>query len=130
MPGLQIAREGMGQMDKHALIICLHDLGERADCLGLDALDLLLVLEGQLRQAIEGAGVGEVDGHEIAMDDTEGSLWVYGPDAKAMLKAALPIVCPSRLAPGGRVILRYGARDAAAQEETFLLGDLCAHRNG
>ena len=96
--------------------------------MGVDALDLLLVLEGRLRQAIE--GVGEVDGHEIAMDDTEGSLWVYGPDAKAMLKAALPIVCPLPLAPGGRVILRYGARDAAAREETFLLGDLCAHRSG
>jgi len=112
------------------LIIYLHNLGEHADEVGVDALDMLLALEGQLRLAIENAGVGEVDGHEIALDDTEGSLWIYGPDAKAMIKAALPIVCPSRLAPGGRVILRYGARDEAAQEETFLLGDLCARRSG
>jgi hypothetical protein len=97
---------------------------------GADALDMLLVLEGQLRQAIEGAGVGQVDGHEIALDDTERSLWVYGPDTRAMLKVALPVVCPSRLAPGGRVILRHGACNEGAQEETFLLGDLCARRNG
>jgi hypothetical protein len=96
----------------------------------MEALDMLLALEGQLRHAIEGTGVGEVDGHEIALDDTEGSLWVYGPDARAMLKSALPIVCLSRLAPGGRVILRHGASTEAAQEETFLLGDLCARRNG
>jgi len=120
----------MGDVGEQALIILLQRLGEHADEVGVDALDMLLALEGQLRQAIEGAGIGEVDGHEIALDDTEGSLWVYGPDAKAMLKVALPIVCPSRLAPGGRVILRYGAHDEAAQEEAFLLGDLCARRNG
>jgi hypothetical protein len=117
-------------MVEQALIIQLRNLGERADDVALDALDMLLALEGQLRQAIEGTGVGEVDGHEIAMDDTEGSLWVYGPDAKAMLEAALPIVCSSRLAPGGHVILRYGPIDEAALEEIFLLGDLCARRNG
>jgi hypothetical protein len=117
-------------MGHQALIILLHNLGEHAGGGDTDALDMLLALEAQLRQAIESADVGEVDGHEIALDDSEGSLWVYGPDAKAMLKAALPIVCPSRLAPGGRVILRYELRNETGQEETFLLSDLCARRNG
>lgn len=117
-------------MDKQALIIELQNLGAHAAESGVDALDMLLTLQDGLTQAIEGAAVGEVDGHEIALDDSEGSLWVYGPDAKAMLEAALPIVCPSPLAPGGRAILCYGAGNDPAQEEAFLLGDLCARRNG
>jgi hypothetical protein len=86
-------------MGEQALIIRLHNLGERADDIGMEALDALLALQQQLTSAVEGAGVGEVDGNEIALDDSEGSLWVYGPDAKAMLKAALSVVCHSPLAP-------------------------------
>ena len=117
-------------MADQSLIIQLRNLGERAAEVGGDALDMLAVSEMHLRQAIEGSGAGEVDGHEIAMDDSEGSLWICGPDAKAMLEAALPIVCPSPLASGGHVILCYGPRNETAQEETFLLGDLCARRSG
>jgi hypothetical protein len=120
----------MGEVGEHTLIIHLHGIGERAADMGMDALDALLQLEDRLREAIEPAGVGIVDGHEIALDDSEGSLWLYGPDARAMLKAALPAVCPSALAPGGRARLLYGTGDDdTATEETFLLADLCARRN-
>ena len=61
------------------------------------------------------------------MDGSEGSLYAYGPDARAMLQAVLPVVCRSPLAAGGHVYLRYG--DDGAAEETFLLADLCASRN-
>ena len=117
-------------MAEQSLIIQLRNLGEQAAEVGADALDMLIALEWRLRHAMEGTGTGEVDGHEIAMDDSEGSLWIFGPDAKAMLKAALPIVCPSPLASGGHVILCYGPRNETAHEETFLLGDLCARRSG
>ncbi|HWE22083.1 MAG TPA: hypothetical protein VG758_33720 [Hyphomicrobiaceae bacterium] len=114
-------------MDQQALIIYLDAIGERADEMGLEALDALLALQEDLAQAIEPAGIGEVDGNEIAMDDSEGSLYAYGPDAKAMLQAALPVICRSPLAAGGQVYLRYG--DDGAVEETFRLADLCAKRN-
>ena len=87
--------------------------------MGLEALDALLALQEDLAQAIEPHGIGEVDGNEIAMDDSEGSLYAYGPDAKAMLQAALPVICRSPLAEGGQVYLRYG--DDGAAEETFRL---------
>jgi len=117
-------------MDRQALIIHLADIGRRADEMGVDALDALIVLQEELAQAIEPAGIGEVDGNEIAMDGSEGSLYAYGPDAKEMLRAALPIICRSPLADGGRAYLRYGAADdAAAAEETFMIADLCAARN-
>jgi hypothetical protein len=118
-------------MGEHALIFHFVNIGRRAEEMGIDALDALLVLQAQLAQAIEPGGIGQVDGHEIAMDDTEGSLYTYGVDAKAMLKAALPAVCRSSLAAGGRAYLRYGAADDdSAVEENFLLSDLCAKRNG
>ena len=117
-------------MGEQALIIRLYNLGERADDIGTEALDALLALQQQLTSAVEGADVGEVDGNEIALDDSEGSLWVYGPDAKAILEVALSVVCHSPLAPGGRAILRYGdATNEGAREESFLLADLCARHN-
>jgi hypothetical protein len=120
----------MGEMGEQALIIYLSDIGRHAEEIELDPLDALLALQGQLAQAIERAGLGEVDGHEIALDDSEGSLYTYGPDAKAMLKAALPVLCPSVLAPGGTIKMRYGAATGASViEEVFLLADLCARGN-
>jgi hypothetical protein len=117
-------------MGQQALIIYFKDIGERADEMGVDDLDALIALQEQVAQAIEPDGIGEVDGHEIALDGSEGSLFAYGPDAKAILQAALPVVCRSPLAEGGHVYLRYGdVDDAAAEEETFRLADLCAKRN-
>jgi hypothetical protein len=120
----------MGEMAEHALIVHLDKIGECSDEIGMDPLDALVALESRLRDVVEASGVGVVDGHEIALDDSEGSLWLYGADAKAMLKLALPILCPSPLAPGGKVLLRYGtSNDETATEDIFLLADLCARRN-
>ena len=127
---MRAAGKGMGHVGQQALIFYLKDIADRADEMGLDDLDALVALQDQLAQAIEPRGIGEVDGNEIALDGSEGSLYAYGPDARAMLQAALPVVCRSPLAAGGHVYLRYGdLDDAAAVEETFLLADLCASRN-
>jgi hypothetical protein len=117
-------------MGEQALIFYLNDVSGHATEMGLGDLDALIALQDQLTRAIESTGIGEVDGHEMAVDGSEGSLYVYGPDAKAMLAAALPIICRSPLAEGGQAYLRYGAvGDASASEETFSLADLCAARN-
>jgi hypothetical protein len=130
MPRVRAAGKRMGHVGQQALIIYFKDIAARADEVGLDEHDALIALEEQLAQAIETRGVGEVDGNEIAEDGSEGSLYAYGPDARAMLQAALPIVCRSPLASGGHIYLRYGdLDDANAVEETFLLSDLCASRN-
>jgi hypothetical protein len=117
-------------MGEQALILYLCDIGVRADEMGVDDLDALFALQQELAQVIEPAHIGEVDGHEIAMDSSEASLYAYGTDAKAMLKAALPVICRSPLNAGGQAYLRYGAvDDDAATEETFAIADLCAARN-
>ena len=130
MPGVRIAVEGMGQVGEQALIIYLYDIGQRAEEMGMEALDALLILQNHLTRAIEGPGIGEVDGHEIALDDSEGSLWVYGQDAKRMLSASLPVICRSPLARGGRATLHYGpVGEEAPEHESFILADLCARLN-
>jgi len=57
---------------------------------GLDGLDPLHNLESELIQVIAEKGVGEYDGHEIAMDDSDGILFMYGRNAEALFKAVLP----------------------------------------
>ena len=112
------------------MIFYFIDIESRAEEVGVEDLDALIALQDRLAGVIEPANLGEVDGHEIAIDGSEGSLYVYGPDAKAMLTAALPVVCGSPLAAGGGVKLRYGSvYDPKAVEEWFPLADLCATRN-
>jgi hypothetical protein len=118
----------MGEVEKQALIFYFNDIAEHADEMGLDHLAALLALQEEFARAIEPAGIGKVDGNEIALDGSEGSLYAFGQDAKAMLKAALPVICTSPLAQGGSVMLRYGC-DEGAIVESFQLADLCARRN-
>lgn len=112
------------------MILYLSQIDARAEDVGLDGLDALIALQDEIAQAIEPAGLGEVDGHEIALDGSEGSLYAYGPDAKAMLKAAIPAICRSPLIAEGQLHLRYGpVDDPAAIGETLAISDLCASRN-
>ena len=92
MPRVRAAGKRMGQVGQQALIFYFKNIADRADEMGLDDLDALVALQEQLAQAIEPDGIGEVDGNEIAMDGSEGSLYAYGPDARAMLQAVLPVV--------------------------------------
>lgn len=49
-----------------------------------DSLEPLHDFEEQLEAAIAEAEVGEYDGHEIAVDLSDGTLYMYGPDADAL----------------------------------------------
>src|SRR5579871_6659474 len=51
-------------------------------------LDALYELEERLSEALEEAGVGECDGHDLAMDLSDAILYLYGPDAEALFDVA------------------------------------------
>jgi len=71
----------------------------------------------QLESAIESADAGEFDGDEFG----EGvcTLYMYGPDADALLSAVDPLVKASPFAKGAKGVKRYGeASDPEAREET------------
>jgi len=57
--------------DKHAIIAYFE--------YGQTDLEPLFEVERHLEAAIDKAGVGEFDGNEIAVDGTDGSLYMYGP---------------------------------------------------
>ena len=78
---------------------------------GHEELDLLHQLESKLRIALFHAGVGELDGHEIAMDSTDGFLYFYGPNAEVLFKAIRPLLLETPFMKKAEVYLRFGAVD-------------------
>jgi hypothetical protein len=84
---------------------------------GISELQPLYDLEDELEKAIDAAGAGEFDGHEIAVDLSRGRLSMYGPDAEALLAAALPLLRSSAILKGAQVLCRFGdAGDPAVRE--------------
>ena len=84
---------------------------------GLDTLDALFELEDALTEALERAGVGEYDGNDIATDLSDGTLYMYGPDADALIAVAMPILKSAPFMKGARYSCRYGdAADPSAKE--------------
>ena len=86
-------------------------------------LGQLFELEDKLESAIAEASVGEYDGNEIAVDGSEGSLYMYGPDADKLAAVVRPILEKAPFMRGARMTLRYGAADdLEAREEVIELG--------
>jgi hypothetical protein len=76
------------------------------------------LVEDPLIEAIETHGVGELDGHDIALDDSgEVILYAYGPDADALFEVMEPILLAVPPAEGSYAVKRYGeAGDPEATE--------------
>jgi hypothetical protein len=97
-------------MSEHAVIVRF--------TYGLNDLDALFALEDRLDDAIERAAVGEYDGHEIATDLSDGSIYMYGPDADDLFAVVLPVLRATDFTVGASVVRRYGeASDFNAREE-------------
>jgi hypothetical protein len=75
---------------------------------GIEELDDLFDLEDKLRNAIELKHVGEYDGHEIAMDSSDGTLYMYGPNAQTLFKCIKPILEETEFMRGAIAQLRFG----------------------
>jgi tetratricopeptide (TPR) repeat protein len=75
----------------------------------------LATLERRLEKRLQETGGGELDGHEFGPEAT--SLFLYGPDARALFDAIAPVLSDYPLCCGARIELRQG-------EETmeFVLG--------
>ena len=86
---------------EHAVIVYFNNYGSRN-------LDRLFALEDRLIEAVEGAALGIFDGNEIAVDGTDGSLYLYGPDAREIFDAILPILLETPFTRDGRVELWFG----------------------
>ena len=95
-------------MEEHAVIVYFE--------YAADSLEPLYDLEEQLEAAIAAAGVGEFDGNEIAVDLSDGSLYMYGPDADALFAVARPLLVGAGCLRNARVTLRYWPPEEGVRE--------------
>lgn len=89
---------------------------------GSTDLEPIFALESELEKAITAAGAGELDGNEIATDGSDGSFYMYGPDADRLLAAVRPVLDAASFMRGARVKLRYGKAQSGAREHELVLG--------
>jgi len=76
----------------------------------------LFALEAKLEAAIASAGVGEYDGNEIAADISDGTFYMYGPDADALFAVVRPILKACKAISRVRARLRYGPAEDGVRE--------------
>jgi hypothetical protein len=76
-----------------------------------DELDKLHELDEKLSLALLQEGVGMYDGHEINMDGSDGSLYMYGENAEKIFNVVKPILEQADFTKGGVAVLRFGPID-------------------
>jgi hypothetical protein len=86
---------------EHAVIVAFAYIGSTD-------LEPLFALERQLESRIAAAGAGEYDGNEVAVDGSDGTLYMYGPDADKLFAAIRPALEACSFMKGAVVKLRYG----------------------
>jgi hypothetical protein len=74
-----------------------------------------------VRDAIAKAGVGEFDGNEIAADLSDGTLYMYGPDAEALFQVVRPVLVAASCFRQASATLRLGPPEPGVRERTEAL---------
>lgn len=87
---------------------------------GRPDLSELFALEEELEAAIP-PELGELDGNEVAIDRSDGTLFLYGPDADALWAAIAPVVKAASFMRGATVRLRYGPPEDGVREVAHTL---------
>ena len=88
---------------------------------GLEEDEPFYDLSDKLRTIVEESGLGEYDGHEIAIDNSDGSFYMYGPDAKKLYEVIRTTIEKTPFMEGANVILRFGPPKAGVKEVSFNL---------
>ncbi len=107
-------------MAEHAVIVQFYGFAEKFWTDDDRPLDPLFELEDELISALDGKSLGELDGHEIAMDGRDGTLYLYGPDADALFAAIEPLLKASPVTQGGNATLRYGGPKESDVREKYV----------
>ena len=114
-------------MTQHSVVVQFYDFADKFWTEGSQSLDALYALEDELIEALNGKNVGELDGHEIAIDGNDGFLFLYGPDADALFAVIEPILRKSPVMPGADATLRYGDPDTADLKQKLVSIDQTTH---
>jgi hypothetical protein len=111
----------------HSVIVKFYDFAARFWTDDQRSLDPLVALEDELEEALDGTGAGELDGHEIAVDGSDGLLFLYGPDADALFAAIEPVLRKSAVTLGADATLRYGGPDDEDLKQKLVKIDQTTH---
>jgi hypothetical protein len=84
-------------------------------------LDDMIALLDRLETAVAAAGTGYVDGNEIALDDTDGRFFLYGPDADMLFASVRPVLVAATEVTVTRINIRSGRPSEAAEQQSFTL---------
>ena len=83
---------------------------------GIAELDSLYDLESKLERCLLDSKVGKYDGHEIAIDNTDGFLYMYGPNAETLFKAIQSTLYSTTFMKGAKALLRFGPPQDSVKE--------------
>ena len=86
-----------------------------------DDFEPLYELEQSLGEAIDEAGVGDYEGHEMAIDGKTGEMTMTGPDAHALWETVAPVLAEVRFMRGAEAELRLGPGEDA-DTDVFTVG--------
>ena len=100
-------------VDQQALIIYFN--------YGLEEDEPFYELSDKLRILVDESGLGEYDGHEIAMDNSDGSFYMYGPDAKKLYELVRETIEKTPFMTGADIRLRLGPAEPGVKEVSFIL---------
>ena len=92
------------------------------DNYGSTDLGRLFELEDKIEMALTAAGVGKYDGNEIRVDGSDGTLFMYGPNADSIYEVIRPILISTDFTKNALVILRYGPPEEGVPRKEIRLG--------
>lgn len=88
-----------------------------------EEFDRFVALEDELDEAVQEAGVGALDGHE--MGGNEYTIWLYGADGGKLAEVVKKALEKESLPPGSTLFVRHGGvEDESAMEQTIPLGKI------
>jgi len=88
---------------------------------GIKGLDQLHELETKLENVITADNLGEYDGHEIAIDYSDGILYMYGQNSETLFKGVKSTLDSYDFMKGASVKLRFGPPEDGVKEIEFTL---------
>ena len=89
---------------------------------GSTDLSRLFELENKLEATIEEAKVGEHDGNDVAVDGSDGYLYMYGTNADTLFEVVRPILEATEFMKGAKAKLWYGPPADGVREVEVEIG--------
>lgn len=84
---------------------------------GLEDDDPFYELGERLRALVEEKQLGIYDGHEMEINNLDGSYYLYGPSAENIFKAVKPTLESAPFMKGATAVLRFGSGENAPSLE-------------